>query len=1079
MSVFSFFVLRPVIAWVLNIFVLLLGTIGLSQLQYKGQVKNPSKRLSIEAHLSDTSPDMMEKQVTQILEKCIAGVQGLIGYESSTHKGHTTILGFFDTTDLEKSVSSLRDAMAAAQDKLPRQMRQPQLIRGDSQSGEKLMEINVCPRKGPAFNDMKSIQNTAKTIQRRLKSVNGVADCTISYDEPKALLLLDPGRMAANNISIMSVHHSVISHKNVGAGTVHNPNTHTTILLLEERTLENLLKILVPSIDKQSYVPLSEFAQLRISSDSERTISKCNKTKSIELVVIAQDDANPTNISHEVKHIIKQFQESEKNAEIIILTDVGEEIELEIHNLFHDMAITGVIVLVTISLFLGSIGAALVTLVTVPISIVGTFFVMYILNYTINYQTLLALTLAIGLVVDDAIIVVENMYSMMERGLKPVAAAIKGIEEIQYAIIGMTLSLAAVFAPAIIVGTTPAIKQFAVTLSVAVIISGFVALVLSPSMCARLLSVDHAPITYNGQYKLIRDVVNFSGNLIQKAEEQTKKLETWYLKTLSRLMKFKYSITLFAFVVVPAVTSFISNRIPTGQVQEESQDIYISFVSPQGATLEYQDRYADLIVDEFSKQPDLQATWSVVSMSRTPYVAMRVPKYSQRKPRRYKIDDLRKKYEQIVSERVPGIQVHSDDSGRQKTRESLYLTVYGTIDDSELDELGRSLEKTLNSIGIIDGRASIRKQFHHEPAQEIKLNHDAIKHYRVSLSDIADTLTYSAPQGVICGYLNIDDTRAEMTIDVLPLEYNPDSTKTSVAHTPLSDITLYPEIPRSSPTSFMKSLYIQGTNPDTNSPMLIRLDELATIVTKNDVRKALYRQNGQRSVTVGGELKPGVSLAQGFEKAEKAIKPTLKSGVRIEPPREILEARKDAKNTTLTYLAAFVFIFLFLALLYENFRDPIIIIPTITLALSCGYLALYLYGGSLDHMIRNGGLLLTGLIVKHGILIVQMANDQYDQKQNAELAALYSAHRRLRPIAITTIAMVLGFVTLLVDTGQLANTKQQLGILLIPGLTFGTVLTIFVVPCAYAAIKSFGLKDLRSISNSVYQTTQNFVSRFA
>jgi multidrug efflux pump len=1056
---FGYLVLHRVYAYVINLLIVTLGCIAYSQLNYAEDPKEIDAVITVQAHLGESPPKTMEETVTNRIENAVSGTTKLKFFRSRTTSGNAVVICRFSTTDLGEALSQLRDKLSA-DNRMPREMRPPTITRGDITNN--MLVIDACiydtntSQYKTNYEYMNALRKIALRIQSEVRSVEGVADCNTDDTPPSITLLTDPAKMKLLNVSMSSVYH-VLNNRGVhSAGKILIGSIEKDIALDLSMPLadQDILELYVPTLDGDRYVQLKEFAQIHRTALSNKTRFEFNGHQVMYVGVKAKEDGNPMEISKQVRAIFKKYEESTPFT-IAEMQDHGSILEEELHGLRDEVLRTILITLCIVGLVLG-VRASLVAITTIPISIFGACIAMRCCGLTLNSFTLLALILAIGLVVDDAIIVAENIeWYINKYGLSPLKAALRSIGEIQTAIIGMTLTLAAVFVPYYITIATPADRAFIITLLAAVIISGVVALTLSPVMCVQLLRPHAESGIPQSGYKYIDQAVSYCSSLASRLntvlfEQSSHK----YRYLLSHLLEYD-ARRYICFVLVPIlsiITAAVYNYLPRMEIGEESTYISVSIRTPNGSGLDYHQRYLNDIQALSKDQcPEKTYLYSSVDLTRSSVVVVGLPRPRKRKTS-FKAKDLEKKILKQVELSVPGIQVNAFGDKQGSQSEMLDIIIYGELSEKDINRIKYQSCHALLETGAFQQMPDLYTQYQSELRYLIKPIPHMLCKYRVSQDSLIQTIKNSSKTGHVLGYVNLDGQMLEMTGDVMPIEYNPHRiARPYITQIPISRVMSphVSELPRSSHTSFVESMCVEGVHPETKQRILVPLAELANVDSVYEPHE-LHKHKGQRCIRIRGMVRTEVGLQKAYNASKAALKPSLPHGVMVDTDTDI-----EDRGVFSAGIAVFVVVILFLAAVYENFIDPFIILPTILTALLGGCVGLLAYGGFLTRTIVLAAFLLMGLILKHGILLVSVSNDYLRAGSTIKSAALQGAHARFRPILITTIAMTLGMIMLLFDNGTQAIMRQQLAIFVISGLTLGTFLTMFIIPCVYVVVKTW------------------------
>uniref|UniRef100_UPI003783AFD5 efflux RND transporter permease subunit n=1 Tax=Aestuariivirga sp. TaxID=2650926 RepID=UPI003783AFD5 len=653
--------------------------------------------------------------------------------------------------------------------------------------------------------------------------------------------------------------------------------------------------------------------------------------------------------------------------------------------------------------FLHSFRAALIPIVTIPVSLIATFAIMYAAGLTVNTLTLLAMVLAIGLVVDDAIVVLENIYRHIEEGMEPFAAAIKGAREIGFAVVAMTLTLAAVYAPiAFTPGRTGRLfLEFAVTLAGAVIVSGFVALTLTPMMCSKLLK----PTERRNVFARI-------------VEGALGGLERGYRASLSFALKLRW-LVLFAGLGVGVAGGWLFTQMKSElSPTEDRGTIIINGSAPEGASFGYTQRYASQVEALLAEVPELRSYLMIVGPGEvTRFLSFaRLKDWSEREVSQQEMTQsllpkLRK---------VAGVQAFASNPGSLGTRgfgKPLQFVIQSSASYEEINALASQLvERLKDNPGLADIDTDMRLN---KPEVDVEIDRNRVADLGLDISVIGRTLE-TLLGGRNVSSFQIGSEQYDVTVALPPEE-------------------------RTSPDT-LNRIFVRGK--DGQMVQLSNIVSARVTVAPRDLR----RFNQLRAITIEASLAPGYTLGEAIAAVNQAAAEVLPQDTLTDLTGQAREFRDASSNLALVFLMALAFIYLVLAAQFESFRDPVMIMVSVPLSVTGALLALWLTGGTLNVYSQIGLVTLIGLITKHGILIVDFANKLQQQGTERTAAILEASRLRLRPILMTTAAMVLGAIPLAIATGAGAESRQQIGWVIVGGMSLGTLLTLFVVPCVYAVM---------------------------
>ncbi len=1011
---------RPVLAWVMTFILILLGLVGGSRLplQQLPTVSHPT--ITIESTLPGASPEIVETQLTRIIEEAVSGIEGIDKIESVSNSEEAKIfVEFRSDRDISDAINDVRDRLSKNHDKLPQEASYPILSKSRADDRPIITLAITSTKKDPG-----ELMDIAKReFEKELEAVKGVARVDIlGAGDYVMRVFLNPLSLAEYGITVSDVLFQ-IKKQNIEkpAGKLISKDRQysvTTIASLEKPEEFNNLVI---ANRKDFLVRLSNIGHAEIDSDDRRTKTLFNGASGISISVVKQTDANPIDVARGVKKSMDKISKSlPEDVSVAVASDITTFIEQSINEVYKTLAEATLLVVAVVIFFLRSFRSSIIPLVTIPVSLIGVLFLMYLLGFSLNSLTLMAMVLAIGLVVDDAIVVLENIHRNQEKGMDSFTAAFKGIKEISFAIVAMTLTLVAVYAPiALAKGQIGKyLTEFSITLAGAVILSGFAALTLSPMMCARMLrkkthDTKDIPLEKTKLRKWFED------------DSWMQNIEKRYEEILRNIMP-KRLRTVIISVCAAAFGFLVYNFLPAETVPYEDQGyIHIQGQAPQSATLAYTERYIKQMDDAIRKIPEVERNViNITNPTFDSYVRLST--------------DRTRSTEQVATQirenliPVTGIEtrVTTGNSGSGGGGTTVEFVIRANKNSKELRDASRGLFEAMHQSGMFktvynDSRGDVADY-------TITVLRDKISSLMIEPDAIAETID-TLIRGRRANYFKKDNKMYEVRIQV-----NNES--------------------RQSPEDINR-LFIKAGDRDGT---LVPLSELVEINTRSGPVE-IHRTNRMRSVMLAGVLKEEFSLRDGIEFVERESKNTLPADYRIDFLGEAKRYLTEGPIMQLVFGLAIAFIYLVMAAQFESWRDPFIIMLTVPLSLTGAVLTLsFLNGGSLNLYSNIGLITLIGLITKHGILMVDFANKLRDEKKISISEAIIKASKlRLRPILMTTFAMVLGALPLALADGAGSESRRQLGWVIVGGMMIGTLFTLFVVPAYYSY---FARKERESVS---------------
>ena len=1013
---------RPVLATVLSLLVLLIGAVSFNRLTVREYPKIDEPVVTVSVRYAGASAEVIESQVTKPLEDSIAGIDAVDVITSISRAEQAQIsVRFRLEKDADAAAAEVRDRTSRVRNRLPQAIEEPVIAKVEADAFPVIWLAFTSDTLNPLqINDLVN-----RVVKPRLQTVSGVADVRIFGERKYAMRVwLDPDKLAGYRLTTQDVEDAIRrSNLELPAGRIESQQREFSVTSQTDLTKPSQFEQIVIRNVNGFPVRLRDVARVQEGAADERSAVRLNGRRAISAGVIRQATANPLQLSEGVREMIPRLKaDLPPDVAIEIANDNSVFIDRSVKNVYVTIAEAIVLVALVIFVFLRTFRASIIPIITIPVSLIGAFAMMALAGFTINTLTLLALVLAIGLVVDDAIVMLENIYRHIEEGLDPFSAAIKGAREIGFAVITMTMTLVAVYAPlAFTPGRTGRLfVEFALALAGAVVVSGFVALTLTPMMCSKLLRHNPKPGLFdrtmerwltalsNGYGRLLRWIITARwrpapGNRGVMAAVKGGVLQARWI--VVGVMLFS---ALAIYLVMPTMKQELSPL-------EDRGVILANVNAPDGSTLEYTNRYAEALERIGQPYKEFDRIFANVG---NPTVAQasvvyRTVDWNERKRTTLEIArELQPKFNAL-----PGVNAFpiTPPSLGQGFRERPVNFVIQTSDSYEnLSRVGRQLmEEIAKNPGIISPDVDLRLN---KPELRIDVDREKASDLGVSVEVVAKALE------TMLGGRNVTRYKRDAEqYDVIV------QTQASGRTTP-EDID---------------GIYVRGRND-----AMIPLSSLVKV--RESVSPRDLNHFGQRrSLSITANLAPDYSLGQALTYMDQAAARVLKPGYSTDLNGTSREFRNSQGALAVVFVLALVFIFLVLAAQFESFIDPLVIMLSVPLSMIGALLALKWSGGSLNVYSQIGLITLVGLITKHGILIVEFANQLRGQGVELVEALVKAASQRLRPILMTTGAMVLGAVPLALATGAGAESRVQIGWVIVGGMSLGTALTIFVVPTMY------------------------------
>ena len=994
---------RPVFATVLSLVVMLIGLVAYTRLPVREYPKIDEPVVTVDTTYRGASAEIIESQVTKPLEDSLAGIEGVEVITSISRAENSQIsVRFKLERPPDAAAADVRDRVSRVRSKLPDAVDEPQIAKVEADASP-IMYLAFSSDKHSAL-EVTDVAN--RIVKPRLQTLPGAADVRIFGDRKFAMRIwLDRQRLAAYQLTPADVEDALRKQNlEVPAGRIESREREFSVVAVSLKKKPDEFRAIVVKTVNGYPVRVSDLGSVEIAAAQERTSVRFNGRSAVALGVIKQATANPLDLAKALRiELPKLSAELPRGMLVEVSYDSTIFIERSIDSVFRTIGEAILLVLAIIFFFLRNLRATLIPLVTIPVSLVGAFAIMLLLGFSINTLTLLALVLAIGLVVDDAIVVLENIYRHIEEGMPRHQAAIQGAREIGFAVLAMTLTLAAVYAPvAFMTGRTGKLFiEFALTLAGAVLVSGFVALTLSPMMCAQLLRHEEK---HGKAFLLVENFLNW--------------LNSGYKRVLTAALGRRWIImAMFVAVAASAVALLGVLKSELSPVEDRGSLLGI-FIGPDGATLEYTDRYARQIEEIYSQTKDVDR-YFLVSGSPTVNQGISFVGLNDWSQRSRSSQDIAKELFPKFNA-IPGVlafPVTPPSLGQSSRDRPVNFIIVTSATYKELQQVTTQfLAELAKNPGLTNVDTDLKLN---KPELAVAVRRDKAADLGVPVENIGRTL-----ESLLGGRQVTRFKREGEQYDV---------------------IVQVAETGRRNPDD-IRDIYVRGRDGN-----MISLDNLVD-VSETIAPRELNHFGQRRAVSITANLAPGYTLSEALAYMDEAAAEILKPGYAVDYNGQSREFRQSSSSLALTFSLALAFIYLVLAAQFESFRDPFIIMLTVPLSMAGALLALWLSGGTLNVYSEIGLVTLVGLITKHGILIVEFANQLQEKGIAIREAVIESATLRLRPILMTTGAMVLGALPLALAKGAGAESRHQIGWVIVGGLLFGTFFTLFVVPTVYSLI---------------------------
>ncbi len=1016
MNLASLSINRPVLATVLSIIVVLFGVIGFSYLGVREFPSVDPPIITVTTNYPGANADVVESQITEPLEESINSVAGIRTLSSVSSDGRSTITVEFDLSmDLDAAANDVRDKVSAAVRNLPQDADPPIVAKSDANS-ETIFSLTVQSDK----RDLLQLTDLGINVfKERLQTVKGVSEIRIWGEKKYSMKFnLSPEKMAGYGLTALDVRDALLSQNvELPSGRIEGDNVELTIRTFGRlTTAPEFNELIIAERDKQ-IIRLKDVGEAVLAPLNERTLLRGNYgVPMIGVAINPQPGANYIEIVDEIYKKVEQIKKELPDDVVLgVALDSTENIRKSISEVKETIMIAFGLVVLIIFLFLRDWRTTLIPVIAIPISLIGTFFIMYISDFSINILTLLGIVLATGLVVDDAIVVMENIYSRVEEGEDPKSAAHNGSKEILFAIISTTITLTAVFLPVIFLeGLTGRLfREFGIVVAGSVIISAFISLTLTPMMSSRILR----------QRKKHSRFYNVTEKFFEG-------MNRGYRNTLARFMKRPWMA--FILMIISAVIIVLCGRSLQSELAplEDKGRLQIMATAPEGTSYERMDAYQSQMIDLVDTMRERKSLIAVTSPGFGSSISVNkafirlnlVPKSQRTRSQQEIADALTAKLKDYNFARAFIIQEQTIGGGRGAGLPVQYVLQAPTFEKmKEMLPLFMAKAAQDPAFKIVDVDLKFNK-----PELQVVINRDKAMSVGVSVKDIAETMQLYF-SGQRFGYFIMGGKQYEVIGQ---------ATKEK----------------RDDPTD-LKEVQVRSKYGE-----LIPIDNLIT-VTNESSPPQLFRYNRYVAATVSADPAEGKTIGDGIAAMDKIADEVLSKDFSTSLSGTSKEFSESGGSLVFAFMLALILVYLVLAAQFESFTDPLIIMFTVPLALAGAVLSLWLFDQTLNIFSEIGIIVLVGLVTKNGILIVEFANQRKEDGLTVKEAIIDAAAKRFRPILMTSLATILGALPIALALGDASTSRIPMGISIIGGLTFALVLTLYVIPGLYIFLTSKKVKD--------------------
>ncbi|GAB3945272.1 efflux RND transporter permease subunit [Spirosoma harenae] len=1008
MSLSTLSIKRPVLAIVMNLLIIFFGALGF---RYLGVREFPSidpPVISIRTNYAGANADIIESQITEPLEKQLNSIEGIKSINSSSSQGRSEISVEFDIeVDMERAANDVRDKVSASARTLPLDIDGPPIVSKADANSDQIMILTL---QSNTRSHLEVNEFAENVIAQRLQTITGVSEVSIMGQKKYAMRIwMDPDKMAAYNITAQDVK-VALDRENVElpSGKVVGSNTELTVKTIGRfRTEEDFNNMIVKTLG-DNVIHLSDIGQAELGPENEESTLRLNGIPMIGLGIVPQPGSNHLDIAAEVnKRLVEIRKDLPADYKLDIMFDATVFVKRSVEEVAETLLIAIALVVMIIFLFFRDWLVAFRPLIDIPVSLIGTFFIMYLMGYSINVLTLLAIVMATGLVVDDGIVVTENIFKKIEQGMNPIEAAIKGSNEIIFAVLSTSITLAAVFLPVIFMEgfIGKLFREFGVVISVAVLISAFVSLTLTPMLNAYLNRKTHKKTWFY-------DVT----------EPYFEAMTAGYHAQLASFFKIRW-VALPIILATLGMVWFFGRELPSELAPLDDRNWFrLNMTAPEGTSFESMDDYMQR-VDQMleDSMPGKQGIMLVTAPNRSGSGSP-----NSGSGRIFLLDKMERKglSQQTIADKTTKLLKKLPDAKSVVVQQQTIsvdtrggLPVQYVIQAPDFEKLREYLPRFLEeaqkdpTFTSVDANLKFNK-----PEVNIFIDREKAKAIGVSVADVAQTVQL-ALAGQRFGYFTMSGRQYQV-------------------------IGQFDRANRNEPLDVSK-MYVK-----TNQGQVAQLDNIVRMDEQSSPPQ-LFHFNRYMSATVQAALAPGKTIGDGIA-AMDAVRnqlndPIIRTGL-SGASRDYAESQS---NTLFSFLLALILVYFILAAQFESFVDPFIIMLTVPLAIGGAVFSLWYFNQTFNIFSQIGIIMLIGLVTKNGILIVEFANQLREEGMSIREAALEAASLRLRPILMTSLATTLGALPIAMALGSAGQSRMSMGIVIIGGLMFSLVLTLFVIPAMY------------------------------
>lgn len=1002
---------RPVLSIVMSVTIIVFGLIGYSYLGIREYPSVDPPVVTVQTSYTGANADIIESQITEPLEESINGIAGIKTLSSSSRDGRSNITVEFDlAVNIEDAANDVRDRVSRSMALLPKDVDPPVVSKADADSNP-IYNLNIYSN----TRDLLSLNEIAtRNVKEKLQTIPGVSSVQMWGEKKYAMRLhIDPERLASFRLTAPDIV-SALTKQNIElpSGSIEGNNTELTVRTQGRMTTVEDFNNLIIREEGDRSVKFSDVGNAELAPENEKTFFKRDMVPMISIAVIPQPGSNQIEIVDQVHEKLKQIQATIPS-DVILKEgfDNTKYVRKSIEEVEETILTAILLVTIVIFLFLRDWRSTIIPLTAIPVSLIGVFFFMYLAGFSVNVLTLLGIVLSIGLVVDDAIVVLENIYTKIEEGLTPWQAALEGSKEIYFAVISTTVTLAAVFLPVIFLQgiTGQLFREFGIVVAGSVIISAFVSLTLTPMLSSKLLKGGHSkPWFYN----------------------VTEPFFVWMTAAYENSLNAFLRVRWIAWAVMIGLIGVIYTLFKTGAIPselaplEDRGQMRISATAPEGATFDYMLNFTDEITRFIMKEipeKERSAIYTITSPgfgnagSNSGMIRVLLSDSNARRSQQAIVDALQPKVKKFPGAKSIVIQEPTLQTGQ---RGGGGLPVAFVVQGPNFEKLKKMMPQFMAKVRdspkfeVSDINLKFTK-----PELRLEIDREKAQNLGVSIQDVAQTLQLGL-SGRRFGYFIMDGKQYQVIGQI--------------------NRSLRNDV------NDLKSLYVKNNRGD-----LIQLDNMVKI-TEQSTPPQLFRFNRYSAATVTAQMAKGVTLGEALDEMDKLAKETFDESFSTAYDGQSKQFKESSSSLLFAFALAILLIYLILSAQFESFIDPFIILFTVPLAVAGALLSLWDFSQTLNIFSQIGIIVLIGLVTKNGILIVEFANQKKDTGLTKLDAVKSAATARFRPIIMTSLCTILGILPIALALGSGSTSRVSMGIAVVGGMLFSTTLTLYVIPAIYS-----------------------------